>query len=192
MTFRQKLMKLLYPLIMKVAKQKATILEQTTTEAPKSFYNLQALANNGSTVDFANFKNKNVLIVNTASNCGFTNQYDALQQLYTQYNHNLIILGFPANDFKEQEKADDATIAEFCKLNFGVTFPLMQKSVVIKNEHQNSIYKWLSEAAQNGWNDKAPTWNFSKYLINTKGQLTHYFDPSIDPLDVTITQHLKA
>jgi glutathione peroxidase len=191
MNFRQKLMKLLYPLIMKVSKQKSTILEQTSIAAPTSFYDLQAIANNGNTVDFSNFKTKNVLIVNTASNCGFTNQYDALQQLYTQYNHNLIILGFPANDFKGQEKADDATIAQFCKLNFGVTFPLMQKSVVIKNEQQNAVHKWLSNASQNGWCNQVPTWNFCKYLINTNGQLTHFFDASVDPLATTITKNLQ-
>ncbi len=191
MTIRQKLMKLIYPLIMTITKKKAKVLEQTTTETPESFYKLKATANNGSAFDFELLKNKNVLIVNTASNCGFTNQYTALQQLYTQFNHNLVILGFPANDFKEQEKDDDKKIAEFCSLNFGVTFPLMKKSIVVKNEQQNNVYQWLSNQSKNGWNEQAPTWNFSKYLINTHGQLTHYFDPSIDPLDKAITQQLQ-
>jgi glutathione peroxidase len=121
-------------------------------------------------------------LVNTASNCGYTNQYEELQQLYEQYNNRLVILGFPSNDFKEQEKGNDDEIARFCKINYGVTFPLMKKSVVIKGAGQNPVFQWLSDAAQNGWNTKTPSWNFSKYLVNESGMLTHYFDPAISPL----------
>jgi glutathione peroxidase len=122
------------------------------------------------------------LLVNTASNCGYTNQYNDLQKLYLQFNNQLEIIAFPANDFNEQEKGSDSDIARFCKVNFGVTFPLAKKTVVVKSSNQNNIFRWLTSKARNGWNDKAPSWNFSKYLIDEQGTLTHYFDPSISPL----------
>jgi glutathione peroxidase len=103
--------------------------------------------------------------------------------LSKQYKDKLVVIGFPANDFKEQEKGTDAAIAEFCKKNFGVTFPLMQKSVVIKSPLQNPVFQWLTDSARNGWNNKNPTWNFSKYLVNENGVLTNYFDPSVSPLN---------
>ena len=93
-----------------------------------------------------------------------------------------MVLGFPANDFKEQEKGTDDEIETFCKVNFGVTFPLMKKSIVIKGTGQNEVFQWLTDAGKNGWNNQAPTWNFSKYLVNEEGVLTHYFDTSVSPL----------
>jgi len=94
----------------------------------------------------------------------------------------LVIIGFPANDFKEQEKGDDEEIAAFCKINYGVTFPLAKKSSVISGPSQNIIFHWLSHAKENGWLNRQPTWNFSKYLVNEEGVLTHYFDPGVSPL----------
>ena len=123
-----------------------------------------------------------MLLVNTASDCGYTGQYDELQKLYEEYQNKLIVIGFPANDFKEQEKGSDEEIAQFCKINYGVTFPLIKKSSVIKGNSQNEVYQWLSNKNLNGWNDQQPTWNFSKYLINEEGALTNYFAPFISPL----------
>ena len=100
----------------------------------------------------------------------------------------MVIIGFPANDFKEQEKGNDDDIASFCKLNFGVSFPLASKSVVVKTAQQNPVFNWLTHAAQNGWNEQAPSWNFSKYLVNEEGVLTHYFDPAIDPMSDAVTK----
>jgi len=131
---------------------------------------------------------KVALMVNTASDCGYTNQYDDLQKLYQQFNDQLEIIAFPANDFKEQEKGSDNDIAQFCKVNFGVTFPLAKKSVVVKSNEQNNIFKWLTSKSKNGWNEQPPTWNFSKYLINEQGMLTHYFDPSISPLSEEVVE----
>lgn len=185
MTYRQKVLKAFYPVLMwfnKTTGTKQKKLENESKTPPVSFYSLSMQANNGDTVHFDSFKGKKVLLVNTASNCGYTNQYDDLQKLTEQFKDSLVVLGFPANDFKEQEKGTDAEIAAFCRQNFGVTFPLMQKSVVIKSLQQNTVFQWLTDSAKNGWNNQFPTWNFSKYLVNEKGMLTHYFDPSVSPL----------
>ena len=103
----------------------------------------------------------------------------------------LLVIGFPANDFKEQEKGTDDEIAEFCKLNFGVNFPLMKKSVVKKNAEQNEIFKWLTDSSKNGWNSKAPSWNFTKYLVNEEGVLTNYFGSSVSPASIDVVNAIK-
>ena len=137
-------------------------------------------------MNFEKFRGKKVLLVNTASDCGYTGQYDELEKLYKQFQNKLVILGFPANDFKEQEKGTDEEIAQFCKINYGVTFPLIKKSSVIRGTEQNEVFQWLSDKSKNGWNDQQPTWNFAKYLVNENGVLTNYFAPSLSPLDETI------
>ena len=185
MTARQKLLKAFYPALMWITKITGTNtanLKNESIQPPVSFYSLQTTLNDGSTFNFSGLKGKKVLLVNTASDCGYTDQYADLEKLYQQYKGELVILAFPANDFKEQEKGNDETIATFCKKNYGVTFPIMAKSSVIKSNRQNNIFNWLANTAGNGWNDKAPSWNFSKYLVNDKGQLTNYFDPGISPL----------
>ena len=131
------------------------------------------------------------MLVNTASNCGYTNQYDDLQKLSEQYKEKLVVLGFPANDFKEQEKGSDEEIAQFCRINFGVSFPLMKKSSVIKGGSQNEVFAWLSDAGKNGWNKQQPSWNFCKYIVDEEGRLTNFFGPTIEPLDKEITTALN-
>jgi glutathione peroxidase len=182
MTIRQKLLKAFYPVLVWASGKKAKQFGNEHAKANVPFYSLKATANNGTEFDFTQLKGKKVLLVNTASDCGYTGQYDDLQKLYEKYQNRLVILGFPANDFKEQEKGSDEDIAQFCKINFGVTFPLMKKSTVIKSAEQNAVFKWLSDSTMNGWNNKQPSWNFSKYLINEEGQLVHYFDPAVSPL----------
>ena len=185
MTYRQKILKAVYPAWMwwsRLTGINKTELFNKTVQPPVSFYSLKAILNNGNELDFSTLKGKKVLLVNTASECGYTNQYDDLQKLYEKYNNSLVVIGFPANDFKQQEKATDDEIAQFCKLNYGVTFPLIKKSVVIKNDQQHEVFQWLTDAAKNGWNNKQPSWNFSKYLVNENGVLTNYFGPSISPL----------
>jgi glutathione peroxidase len=156
-----------------------------------SIYDLSITLNNGQTKPLADFKGKKLLLVNTASNCGYTDQYKDLQQLYEQYKDDLVVIGFPANDFKEQEKGSDEEIATFCQVNYGVTFPLAKKSTVIRSAAQNPIFRWLSDKQQNGWNEEQPTWNFSKYLVNEEGQLTHYFDPAISPTSKEVIDAIK-
>lgn len=193
MTIRQKLMKFTYPILEKITNflKINNKIVSANTKANVSFYDLKALQNSGTILDFGMLKNKKTLIVNTASNCGYTAQYDGLEALYKLHKNELEIIAFPANDFKEQEKDDDNTIAEFCKINFGVTFPIMKKSVVITNSEQNTVYQWLTQKDKNGWNTKAPNWNFCKYLIDENGNLTHFFEPSVAPMGVEIMAALK-
>ena len=186
MTTRQIINKSIYPILMlfgKMKNKKETILFNKNDKKPfMLFYNLKATLNNGNEFLFEQLKGKKVLIVNTASNCGYTSQYDDLQKLGELYADKLIILGFPSNDFGEQEKGDDKEIATFCKINFGVSFPLMKKSIVTKKDGQNEVYQWLTNTNKNGWNEQPPVWNFCKYIINEEGTLTHYFAQDISPL----------
>ena len=156
-----------------------------------SFYDLSATQIDGKEIKFADFKGKKLLLVNTASDCGYTNQYADLQKLYEDFSNKLVVIGFPANDFKEQEKGTDEEIAQFCQKNYGVTFPIMKKSVVIKSAQQNPVYQWLTDSSKNGWCNQQPSWNFSKYLLDENGVLTNYFDPSVSPLSKEITDKLR-
>lgn len=186
MNFKQQILSWFYPIFVHVQKKSTRGGVSSNAKGvygASSFYALQGQQGNGETYDFGTLKGKKVLIVNTASNCGYTRQYRSLQSLNEQYNGELVILGFPSNDFKEQEKASDAEIQSFCELNYGVRFPIMKKSIVIKNENQNSVFQWLTHQSQNGWNDQQPVWNFSKYLIDEQGRLMFVFGPAIDPED---------
>ena len=185
MTIRQRIMKFLYPLLMKLTKatgKNSKVLHNTNDQPMTSIYDLNVQLNNGKELNLGQYKGKKILLVNTASNCGYTNQYDDLQALYKKFSGNLEIIGFPANDFHEQEKGTDEEIAQFCTINFGVTFPLVKKSVVVPAPDQHPVYQWLTNKEENGWNEQAPTWNFSKYLLDEHGNLTDYFDPSVSPL----------
>jgi len=194
MTIRQSILKFIYPVWMWYSSRKEgrkkIFRNEKNIEPPQSFYSLAARLNNDTELPFRSLKGKKVLLVNTASDCGFTNQYDDLQKLYETNNDKLVIIGFPANDFKEQEKGSDEEIAKFCKINYGITFPLAKKTVV-KGEQKNEIFKWLSDKNKNGWNNKQPSWNFSKYLVNEQGLLTHYFDPAISPLSEEVIRAIK-
>jgi glutathione peroxidase len=185
MTYRQKFLKAVYPFLMwvtKAAGKNSAILENTASVKPsQSFYDLSIKMNDGSTLQCSTLRGKKIIVVNTASDCGYTNQFGELQSLFEENKDKLVIIGFPANDFKEQEKGSDANIGEFCKINYGVTFPLAAKSTVIKAAGQNELFKWLSDKNKNGWNEQAPSWNFCKYIINTDGTLTHYFAASVSP-----------
>jgi len=162
---------------------KGKVLENKKSVVPaQSFYSLSTTLNNGQPFSFEALKGKKVLLVNTASNCGYTNQYTELQQLYEHSKEDLVIIAFPSNDFKEQEKGSDADIAQFCQVNYGVSFPLARKSGVLNSGQQNPVFRWLSDPRSNGWNSQLPVWNFSKYLVNESGVLTHYFDPAVSPV----------
>lgn len=194
MTIRQRVLKAVYPALMwysKLTGKNVTQLANDQKQPPVSFYSLKTIANNGSEVDFSQYKGKKLLLVNTASDCGYTDQYDALQKLYEDNKESLVVIGFPANDFKEQEKGTDDEIAQFCKLNYGVTFPLMKKSSVIKGDGQNEVFKWLSDSTLNGWNSKPPSWNFAKYIVNEEGILTNYFGSSVSPANAEVINAIK-
>jgi glutathione peroxidase len=155
----------------------------------KSFYDFKMKANNGKEIDFAAYKGKKVLVVNVASECGYTPQYKELEKLYQQHQPKLEIIGFPADNFLHQEPLDDKGIAQFCEVNYGVTFQLFQKSSV-KGNDQNPLYYWLSHKSENGWNNTPPVWNFSKYLINEQGELINFFSPSVSPTGEEIAKQL--
>src|ERR1043166_7028253 len=160
MSYRQKVLKTIYPLFRwfsKVRGKNATILSNNKTQPFISFYSLKDTLNNGNVFDFSSLRGKKVLLVNTASDCGYTNQYDALQKLFIEHASELTIIAFPANDFKHQEKGTDKEIEEFCRLNYGVTFPLMKKSIVKKRNDQNPVFQWLTDSTKNGWNNKPPS-----------------------------------
>jgi glutathione peroxidase len=148
-------------------------------ESIVDFYSLKAYNNAGEEIDFGIYKGKKILIVNLASQCGFTPQYSDLENLFQQ-NDNLEILGFPANNFGSQEPGTDIEIAEFCQLNFGVTFPLFQKNDV-KGENKQPVYEWLTNKNKNGWNNIQPKWNFYKYLVDETGILLKVASSSVSP-----------
>jgi glutathione peroxidase len=184
----------MYPVIMfpgKLLGAKNAVQINTAGKQPiQSFYALTAVLNNGDSISFETFRGKKVLLVNTASDCGYTGQYEELQKLQIEMPEKLVVIGFPANDFKAQEKAGDKDIAAFCQKNYGVTFPLAKKSVVVKKGAQNPVFKWLSDPKSNGWNDQEPVWNFTKYLINEQGELIGVFGPAVSPLEDVIRKKI--
>lgn len=193
-TFKQKLLRKMYPIIRKIGKKgkNGTVLvNEEKTKPASSFYNLKAVLNNGQEIDFSELKGKKVILVNTASDCGYTGQYSELQSLHKRYGDAVQIIAFPANDFADQEKNNDNEIAQFCQVNYGVTFPVALKGVVVKNSGQQQVFQWLTDKNLNGWNEHDPDWNFSKYIINEQGILTHYFGPSISPLEEEFLNSLK-
>jgi len=188
MTLAQTIRKKLYPLAMlfKVGRRGQYITNASGTRPLQSFYSLKALTNSEELFSFENLRGKKIMIVNTASDCLFTGQYKELEELHQLYKDKLVILGFPPNDFGEQEKGSDDEIAEFCQINFHVTFPLMEKSIVVKKYGQHEVYQWLTDSNKNGWNNQAPVWNFSKYLINEDGVLMDYFGTTVSPLSKVV------
>ena len=194
MTPKQKILKAAYPLISRFNKtftnDKKITTNKQSMQPPVSFYDLSIQLNDGTELPFSTLKGKKILLVNTASNCGFTGQYEGLQKLYEENKDNLVVIGFPANDFKEQEKGSDDEIASFCKVNYGVTFPLAKKAHVIGDDRQ-PVYTWLTKASQNGWNEQVPGWNFSKYLVDEEGRLTHYFETTVEPTSKEVIEAIK-
>lgn len=134
----------------------------------------------GSIIDFAAFKGKKILVVNTASQCGYTPQYAALQQVYEKYKDKLVVVGFPCNQFGGQEPENEKTIQTFCTKNFGVSFPLAAK-VDVKGNNAAAIYKWLCNKSLNGVLNATIQWNFNKFLLNENGNIIAYFGSSTKP-----------
>lgn len=189
----QKFLRFVYPAYVRLSRispNKSRVLTNHNIAPPLSIYALQAELRDGKMFDFETLKGKKVLIANTASGCGFTEQFDQMQQLYKTYTDKLVVLAFPANDFGE-EKANDEEIAIFCKENFRVSFPLMKKSLVKKGKQQNRIFQWLTNPAENGWNSQPPTWNFCKYLLDEKGKLVGYFGSAIEPIGSEIVSAIE-
>ncbi len=175
--------------ISKAHNSKATSVTDNTME--KSFYEFNMKDLNGTEVDFSTFKGKTIMVVNVASKCGYTPQYEALQKLYAEHSDKLVILGFPANNFGGQEPGSNEEIKSFCSENYGVTFPMFEK-VSVKGFDKHPIYRWLTDSNLNGWNNEEPSWNFCKYILNEEGELIKYFPSKVSPLDQEILDIINA
>ena len=150
------------------------------TATPSSFFQFTVNSLDGEPVSMEQFKGKKIVVLNVASKCGYTPQYADWEKFYEANKDKVVVLGFPCNDFGSQEPGSAGDIAEFCQKNYGVTFPMFEK-VHVKGAEKAPLYQWLTDPAQNGWNSQEPGWNFCKYVINEKGELTHFFGSKIKP-----------
>lgn len=162
---------------------------KTKNMKSQTVYQFKVESLNGGTIDFAKYKGKKILIVNTASKCGYTYQYEGLEELYKKYGNKLVIVGFPANNFGLQEPGTNNEIETFCKKNYGVTFPMAAK-VSVKGDDIAPIYKWLTQKSENGVMDAEIKWNFTKFLIDENGKLVEKFDSKVKPMDDAIVKYL--
>ena len=156
----------------------------------KTLFDYTAKSIDGQDISLSVYKGKKILIVNVASECGYTPQYKGLEELYEKYKNRLVVLGFPANNFGGQEPGSNKDIKKFCEGEYKVTFPMFSKISVLGDD-QNEIYKWLTTKELNGWNDKAPKWNFCKYLVDENGRLLKYFSTAVEPMSDEIISELK-
>lgn len=164
----------------------------TGIDDSKSVHQFKVEDINGNTFDMASLKGKKVMIVNTASKCGLTPQYEQLEAVYEKYkDQNFVIVGFPANDFMSQEPGSNDEIAEFCKKNYGVSFPMMAK-ISVKGDEMHPVYQFLTEKKYNGLEDSKVKWNFQKYLINADGQLEKVIPPTTKPDDAEIISWIEG
>lgn len=168
---------------------KKTTVPTTSSVSNQSIYNFKVEALEGGTIDFASYKGKKILIVNTASACGYTPQYKELQALYEKYKEKLVIVGFPANNFGGQESGSNTEIKAFCEKNYGVSFPMAAK-ISVKGDDIAPIYKWLTSKEANGILDAEIGWNFNKFLIDENGKMVAYFPSKITPMSEEITSKL--
>ncbi len=159
-------------------------------EIPKSIYDFKVEGLTGNTINMADYKGKKILIVNTASECGYTPQYADLQKLSEKYKGKLVIVGFPANNFGGQEPGSNKDISSFCKKNYGVTFPMAAK-ISVKGDDKAPIYVWLTQKQYNGFKDSEVKWNFNKYLINEKGELVGVYESRVKPMDAELTAAIE-
>lgn len=158
---------------------------------PATIYDFKVEALTGGQIDFAKYKGKKILIVNTASQCGYTPQYEGLEKLSKKYGSKLVIVGFPANDFGAQEPGSNAEIKAFCTKNYGVTFPMAAK-ITVKGEEMAPIYQWLTQKKYNHKLDSDVKWNFQKYLINERGELVEMFPSNVKPEDSKLVAAIEG
>lgn len=175
----------------KNSQEKLTVVQDkedtmTEQEEPENIYQFVVNDLYGYKFDFSTLKGKKIMVVNTASECGLTPQYEGLQKLYDTYkDNNFVIVGFPANNFGQQEPGNDLEIAKFCKDNYGVSFPMMSK-ISVKGNDMNKVYKFLTVKEKNGYADTEIAWNFQKYLIDENGRVVKMIDPKTLPTDASI------
>lgn len=169
--------------------QKKEISQDKITDM-KTIYNYKVESLDGGEIDFADFKGKKILIVNTASECGFTKQYGDLEEISKTYPDKVVVIGFPANNFGNQESGTNEEIGAFCEKNFGVTFPLAAK-VSVKGDDIAPIFKYLTEKNLNGVKNTTILWNFTKFLVDENGQLIDSFISTTRPTDEKITRYFN-
>lgn len=163
----------------------------SVTTAQQGFYDFTVKDIDGKDFALSSLKGKKVMVVNTASKCGLTPQYEKLEELYQQYGgDNFVIIAFPANNFLSQEPGTNAEIKSFCTSNYNVSFPIMSK-ISVKGDDMHPVYQWLTSKEKNGVEDSSVSWNFQKYLINEQGQLVKVLGPRTSPLDDDIIAWLN-
>lgn len=163
-------------------RQSRTVENNQNMEARKTLHDFTVKDIDGNDFSLASLKGKKVLVVNVASKCGLTPQYEQLQELYEKYRHlNFVIIGFPANNFMGQEPGSNLEIKEFCTANYGVTFPMMEK-ISVKGKNQSPLYQWLTKKSENGVMDQKVTWNFQKFMIDEEGHLVDVATPKESPM----------
>jgi glutathione peroxidase len=161
------------------------------TMQPQSIYDFEFKTLDGQKIVLNEYKGRKILIVNTASECGYTPQYKELQALYEQYSSKVVVLGFPANNFGGQEPGSNQEIAAFCEKNYGVKFPIMEK-VSVTGSDADPLFKYLSDRSVNGVTDEKPTWNFCKYLIDEKGKIIKFFPSKVKPMSDEIISAINS
>jgi len=168
---------------------KKEISNAETTRA-KTIYDFKIKSLEGGTIDFSQYKGKKILIVNTASKCGFTPQYAGLEKLYEQYKDKVVIIGFPSDNFGGQEYHDNDSIKSFCQKNYGVTFPLTTR-VDVKGDNATPVFKYLCNKSENGVLDATISWNFNKFIIDGNGNLLAHFDSKVTPDSEELLKYIK-
>lgn len=169
-----------------------TALNENLEQVSENIFQYQVTDLYGESFDFSKLNGKKVMVVNTASECGLTPQYEELQKLYDTYkDKNFVIVGFPANNFGGQEPGSDAQIATFCKENYGVTFPMMSK-ISVKGGDMHEVYHFLTEKEKNGLQDSEVSWNFQKYLLDEQGELVMVVEPRTLPTDPSIVKWIET
>lgn len=158
--------------------------------AISSIHQFKAASIDGGEIDFSKYKGKKILVVNTASKCGYTYQYEGLEALYEKYKDKLVVVGFPANNFMGQEPGTNEEIQEFCTGKFHVTFPMAAK-VSVKGKDIDPLFKWLTNASDNGVMDANINWNFNKFLLDENGVLIQHFNNKVEPMSEEITKYLQ-
>lgn len=172
--------------------QKQVNIDPNTTTPMGNIYEFKVTDIDGEEFDLTDLKGKKVMIVNTASKCGFTPQYEQLEEIYQKYkDDNFMVIGFPANNFMSQEPGSEEEIKEFCTLNYGVTFPMMSK-ISVKGDDMHPLYQYLTQKERNGVSDNEVKWNFQKYLINEDGTLAHVFYSKTLPNDQEIINWIEG
>lgn len=162
-----------------------------TSLKAQNFYDFVVVDIDGNNFQMSKLEGKKVMVVNVASECGLTPQYEQLESLYEKYkDSSFIIIGFPANNFKDQEPGTNEEIKEFCTLNYGVTFPIMSK-ISVKGDDMAPLYQWLTQKELNGFDDSSVRWNFQKYLISKDGKLEHVINPWVKPYNKKIINWIE-